>query len=67
MQHGVLVRIDAGAIHMSRFPCGSGRYVASGNERGRKVVHVITGSCEEIVSRANSGIAKLANVGRLRM
>jgi hypothetical protein len=52
---------------MSRFPCGSGRYVASGNERGRKVVHVITGSCEEIVSRANSGIAKLANVGRLRM
>jgi hypothetical protein len=26
-----------------------------------------TGSCEEIVSRANNAIAKLASVGKLRM
>jgi hypothetical protein len=32
-----------------------------------KLGYVPSGSCEEIVSRANNVIAKLAGVGRLRM
>jgi len=30
-------------------------------------VNVPSGSCEEIISRANNAIAKIAGVGRLRM